>query len=75
MYHFRRIDYWFDQIQGENYFSKNDLHLGYYKLNVKDEDILIMAFKIRYGHREFFIMFFCLTNASEKFMDLMNIVY
>lgn len=34
------IDYFFDQFQGSNYFSKIDLHLGYHQLTVRGVDIL-----------------------------------
>ncbi|GJV67708.1 putative reverse transcriptase domain-containing protein [Tanacetum coccineum] len=41
-------------------------------LRVHEEDILKMAFKMRYGHFEFTVMPFGLTNASGVFMDLIN---
>ncbi|GKC73542.1 putative reverse transcriptase domain-containing protein, partial [Tanacetum coccineum] len=41
-------------------------------LRIKDEDIPITAFRIRYGHFEFQVMPFRLTNAPAIFMDLMN---
>ena len=31
-----------------------------------------MAFRTRYGHHEFLVMLFELTNAPAAFMDLMN---
>ena len=34
-----------------------------------------MAFRTRYGHYEFLVMSFCLTNATMTFMDLMNRVF
>ena len=37
-----------------------------------DEDILKTAFRNRYGHYEFVVMLFELTNAPAVFMDLMN---
>ncbi|GKC26074.1 putative reverse transcriptase domain-containing protein [Tanacetum coccineum] len=39
---------------------------------VRDEDIPKTAFRIRYGHYEFQVMLFGLTNALAIFMDLMN---
>ncbi|WMV13580.1 hypothetical protein MTR67_006965 [Solanum verrucosum] len=34
-----------------------------------------MAFRTLYGHYEFLVMSFCLTNAPTVFMDLMNRVF
>ena len=33
------------------------------------------AFRTRYGHYNFFVMSFSLTNATAMFMDLMNRVF
>ena len=38
-------------------------------------DIHKTAFRTRYGHYEFLVMLFGLTNASATFMDLMNRVF
>ncbi|GJW34945.1 putative reverse transcriptase domain-containing protein [Tanacetum coccineum] len=51
-----RIDDLFDQLQ----------------LRVREEDIPKTAFRTRYGHYEFQVMPFSLTNAPAVFMDLMN---
>ncbi|GKE16766.1 hypothetical protein Tco_1424343 [Tanacetum coccineum] len=45
---------------------------GYHQLCIKEEDIPITAFRTRYGHFEFQVMPFRLTNVPAVFMDLMN---
>ena len=70
-----RIEDIFDQLKGASIFSKIDLRLSFYQLKLKDVDVPKTTFRTRYGHYEFLVMSFGLTNALAAFMDLMNRVF
>ena len=70
-----RIDDLFDQLKRARVYSKIDLHTSYHQLRVRETDIPKTALRTRYGHFEFTVVPFRLTNAPTSFMDLMHRVF
>jgi len=68
------IDDLFGQLKGAVVFSNIDLRSGYHLVCTKEEYIYKITFHTRYGHYEFVVVPFGLTNALATFTCLMKIV-
>jgi len=70
-----RIDDLMDQLVGAEVFSKIDLRSGYHPIRVKVEDISKTAFRTRYGHYEYSVIPFGVSNVPGVFMEYVNRIF
>jgi hypothetical protein len=62
-------------MKGATVFSNIGLRSGYHQLRIKEDDFPKTAFKMRFGHYEFIVLPFGLTDTPGVFMSLMNGVF
>ena len=74
-YPLSRIDDLFDQLASSTIFSSLDLAQGYHQIRIYEEDAPKTVLQTPFGHYQFKVLSFGLTNAPTTFQGVMNRVF
>ncbi len=70
-----RIDDLFDKLHGSQYFTSLDAASGFHQILLQESDRPKTAFRTPFGHYQFRVLPFGLTNAPATFQAVMNRVF